>query len=85
MTSSWKRAWWPCGLASILGLGCGSDPSTESGDTTSTTTAGDETTGTTTSLDSTGTGESTGTIWEAPLARGGITVDWVQANQGVGV
>lgn len=29
--------------------------------------------------------DSTGAEWEAPLARGGITVDWVQANQGVGV
>jgi hypothetical protein len=35
--------------------------------------------------DSTGMGTTTGAPWEAPLARGGIVVDWVQANQGVGV
>jgi hypothetical protein len=33
----------------------------------------------------TGVDSTTGGPWEAPLARGGIAVEWVQANQGVGV
>ncbi|MCX4245074.1 zinc metalloprotease [Paraliomyxa miuraensis] len=43
-----------------------------------------DTTGTTAIADSTAD-STTGVEWEAPLARGGIVVDWVQANQGVGV
>lgn len=70
-----------------LWAGCVAEPGTEGtgaettepGDTTATTSTG------TGVVDSTGMGSSTGAPWEAPLARGGIVVDWVQANQGVGV
>jgi hypothetical protein len=70
--------------------GCVGEPGSEGSDTS---TSGTGEPVTTTGLDtgemtadSTGTGSSTGGApWEAPLARGGIVVDWVQANQGVGV
>lgn len=82
----WNRAWVPCGLALSLVAGCrpvaepmGMD--TGSNDTDPSTTS---TSGVSSGLDVTGA-ETTGGPWQAPLARGGIGVEWVQANQGVGV
>lgn len=67
-----------------LALGCGpSEPSGSGGGSGS---SGGADSGSTTAVaDSTADGASTGAEWEAPLARGGIVVDWVQGNQGVGV
>jgi hypothetical protein len=69
-------------------ISCGSEPLEEGEVGTSST--GDPAVTSTTSggLDgSSGVVGSTGEVvpWEAPLARGGIGVEWVQANQGVGV
>ncbi|MCA9654536.1 MAG: hypothetical protein H6712_34970 [Myxococcales bacterium] len=69
-------------MASALAVGCGPEDPAGDGDGTGSTS---EAAGTTAVVDST-TGEATtGGPWEAPLARGGISLDWVQANQGVGV
>lgn len=86
MPSSWKYVW----LSWALLPGCVADPAAEGSEagtsenegTTGTSAA---TTNPTPVADSTGAENTTGEEWEAPLARGGITVDWVQANQGVGV
>lgn len=76
------------GLALGLGAGCGTKAEADGGDESdaSSSTTDPGTTGTTVVADSTADGSSTTAAeWEAPLARGGILVDWVQANQGVGV
>ncbi len=82
----WTRAWLPCGMALTFTVGCPADPEPMGMDTgTNETESATTSLGMTSGLDSTGDAESTGGPWEAPLARGGISVDWVQANQGVGV
>lgn len=82
-----NRGWLPWGVAVGLLAGCASKPGGDGTDDTGTgTTTGEpEGTSTTAVVDSTAESSSTGAPWEAPLARGGIVVDWVQANQGVGV
>ena len=83
----WTQAWLTCSVASLV-LGCGPkdepvDMDTGSNDTGQSTGATDPTA--TSGVDSTGAESTGGGPWEAPLARGGLGVDWVQANQGVGV
>jgi hypothetical protein len=86
---AWSRQWLGWGMVMGLGVGCGpgggeaEGGSSETGEpATTTTTTGPESTG---MGESTGVADSTGAPWEAPLARGGIVVEWAQANQGVGV
>ncbi|MEM9455180.1 MAG: hypothetical protein AAGF11_13445 [Myxococcota bacterium] len=76
-------------MALTLLAGCTREPASDGSESGNNET-GESTSGAvvmTTGVDSTGapSPDSTGGPWEAPLARGGITVDWVQANQGVGV
>lgn len=63
--------------ALALAVSCGPGESSDSGE---------QATGDSTGSEPTTTGiDSSGEPWVAPLAGGGISVDWVQANQGVGV
>lgn len=86
-----NRGWLRWGVGVALAVGCGPDPGGGTGQETGTSTTeepgttGDTTSGTTAVLDTTAEGSSTDAPWEAPPARGDITIDWVQANQGVGV
>lgn len=70
-----------------LGGGCGTESSADGPDTGTSDTGLAPTTssGSTGVADSTGADSTTGAPWEAPLARGGLLIEWVQANQGVGV
>lgn len=80
------REWLGWGVAMGLWAGCG-QPGGVVDDAAGSESGEDSGTSTTTGApaDSTGTGTIPDAPWVAPLARGGIAVDWVQANQGVGV
>ncbi len=74
-----------CGVTIGLSVGCGSEPTAPIGEAGSGESGDPLTTGSSGVADSTGMASTTDAPWEAPLARGGLVIDWVQANQGVGV
>ena len=88
-----KRAAW-CGLFALCSLGCPADEPEETGSGTSASSTGDDP-GTSTSAAVTTTGDSAAASTAqadsssgepaGPLPASGISVDWVEANQAVGV
>jgi hypothetical protein len=83
---SWNRSWLGWSVVAGLWAGCTPEDPAVADTGTSETGTPATTSSSTAAVDSTAMASSTGDEpWVAPLARGGLVIDWVQANQGVGV